>query len=358
MMNNSIRDFSTYDASVALYINWNESTNNSQLVIKSHFPMNGNPFRNLPFNARLSLSVALVFTFVIGTHFKILLYKGIFRTKKIDRGWMRRPINILIFLSSIIHHTTHLITCTFGVLALLSDKPPQSIFGTFYCSLINAVTTFGIVYMSSGSFGIALYRIMYIRFENLVKYHIGEKNLLLLISWGGIGITSGISYMHKIEESSLRVATNICFGISPQQAQTLIDYRLTTDNLISTSDDFQKIAVSATLMIMLLELMIYIYIGYWRYRHENGDITKLLDPTVTKRRNKNNIITFMGQFYEFIVEFMILTALLLLNHIKQLEISSTVSHLLVSISFIVYLLNFGILSATQVLLSPACQTKT
>ena len=338
---------------IALHDNLNESTIIPYLVIQKSDPPY---FRNLPYTSRLSLSIAMVCTSIIGTYFKMLLYKGIFWVRKETRGWMHRPINILILLSSVIRHTTHLITNSFGIHALLSSTPPIQIFGPLYCTIINIITTFGVVYLASGSFGIAVYRIMYIRFENFVKYRIGEKKLVIIISLGSLLISSAITYLHKIEESGDRVANNICFGMSPTQTQALINYHVSTDNNLLTTDYFRKTALLATLIMMFLELVIYIYICIWRYRYENGDITQLLDPTVTKRRNTNNILTFMGQFYEFLVEIMILAALLLLNHL--IEISSSVSHIVVSLTFIVYILNFGILSAVEVLLSPALQSKT
>ena len=335
---------------VALNADSDENDISQYLVMEKFDPPY---FRNLPYNSRLSLSIAMICTSIVGTYYKMKLYKGVFRVKKENRGWMHRPINILILLSSVIHHSTHLMMSTFGVHALLSSTAPIQMFGPFYCTLMNITTTFGVVHLASGSFGIAVFRIMYIRFEDFVKYHIGEKKLLLLISSGSIIISSTLTSLHKIEENGGRVATNICYGMSPEQAQALIDYHLITDDYLLTTDYFRKITVSATFMMMLIELFIYIYICTWRYKYENGSITKLLDPRVTKRRNATNIITFIGQFYEFMVEIMILGTLLLLNHL--LEISSSVSHIVVSLTFIVYILNFGILSAVEVLLSPALQ---
>ena len=120
------------------------------------------PFISLPFEAKLIVSFALVLTLLVGTYYKAILYKGVFRTKRENKGWMSRPINVLIFVSALIHHSTHLVTCVYFILALTIDRPLQNIFGPFYFFLMTLISTFAIAYLAVGSFGTGLYRIMYI----------------------------------------------------------------------------------------------------------------------------------------------------------------------------------------------------
>ena len=116
-----------------LHDDTNQNIDQSFLAIIDQFPTNDAPFINLPIEAKISVSVSLVLTLVIGTYFKFSLYKGAFKTNKDNRGWMHRPINVLIFVSALIHHSTHLVTCIYFILALTIDTPMQNIFGLFYC---------------------------------------------------------------------------------------------------------------------------------------------------------------------------------------------------------------------------------
>ena len=53
------------------------------------------PFINLPLEAKVFVSLSLGLTLVIGTYYKISLYKGVFKTNKENREWMHRPIKIM-----------------------------------------------------------------------------------------------------------------------------------------------------------------------------------------------------------------------------------------------------------------------
>ena len=315
------------------------------------------PFVSLPFEAKLIVSFALVLTLLVGTYYKAILYKGVFRTKRENKGWMSRPINVLIFVSALIHHSTHLVTCVYFILALTIDTPLQNIFGPFYCYLMTLISTFAIAYLAVGSFGIGLYRIMYIRLQSIVKYRIGEKKLLVLILVGSIGLSGMITFSHIIETSNRRVGINMCTGLSPQQTQILIEYRQATGEKLMLSTVFQKISIITTLIFQVSELSIYIYFYVWRYKQANGNIARLLGPTITRRRNTNNIITFSGQFYGFVVEAIVVGALMLLRHVEQLNLTTSFSHFLMSIGFIWLFLNFGVLSAVEVLMSPSLRSQ-
>ena len=89
-------------------------------------------------------------------------------------------------------------------------------------------------------------RIMYIRFNNLVKYRIGEKKLLVFILSLSIGICVLITYLHITEPSSRRVAKNMCSGLSPNQDQILIDFHLSTSAITMPTTILQRTLTVAT----------------------------------------------------------------------------------------------------------------
>merc|ERR1712126_349288 len=88
----------------------------------------------------------------------------------------------------------------------------------------------------------------YIRLEHIVKYQIGETNLLRFIA-----------FLHMIEESSRRVAKNSCNGLSPEQAQIYLDYQLSNGELLAITTVYQKIALLMTMTFQICEFIIYLY---------------------------------------------------------------------------------------------------
>ena len=318
------------------------------LKILNILPMDDAPLMHMPSLAKNIIAVALFLTILIGSYFKFVLYKGIFTSNKQNHGWMHRPINILILIAAVIHHITHFIGCIHFILLLTSKKPLETVFGPSYCLPMAIIGEFGIFYLAVGSFGTSLFRIMYIRVEDIVKYRIGETNLLCFIGLFRIGTCSLITFLHMLEESSRRVAKNSCNGMSPDQAQIFLDYQTSNGEVLAPTTIYQKLALIFTMTFQVSEFIIYLYFFLWRYKHDNGNIKELLDPRETKRRNTNNVTTFLGQFYGFVVELSFIGVIFLLTHVP-----SSFAHFVKSIAIISHFLNFGILSAVEVITSPS-----
>ena len=66
------------------------------------------PLLSLPFHIKRLLAVAMLVSLVIGSYYKSIMYSYVCTTNRKNRGWMHRPINILIVTSAVIHHLTHL----------------------------------------------------------------------------------------------------------------------------------------------------------------------------------------------------------------------------------------------------------
>ena len=318
------------------------------LQLLDKLPMNDAPLMHLPNTTKHAIAFALFATIFIGSCFKFVLYKGIFTSSKQNPCWMHRPINILIFVSAFIHHFTHFIGCIHFILILTNTNPLETLMGPSYCLIMAIIGEFGIFYLAVGSFGISLYRIMYVRLERIVKYRIGETNLLRFILIFSLGVCTLITFLHMTEESSHRVAKNTCNGLSPEQTQIYIDYQMSNGEMMLTTTFYQKMALIMTMSFQIFEFLIYLYFFLWRYRHDNGNIAKLLDPRETRNRNTNNVVTFLGQFYGFLIEITFIGAIFLLTHVP-----SSLSHFVKSIAIITHFLNFGVLSAVEVLTSPS-----
>lgn len=120
------------------------------------------PMVNLPENIKITIILALIIAIIVGSCFKCVLFKGIFSKNSPNHGWMNRPINVLIFVSALIHSITSILTSIHLILILWIDEPLLTLFGPFYCFLLPVVGEIGIFYQAIGSFGICVYRMMYI----------------------------------------------------------------------------------------------------------------------------------------------------------------------------------------------------
>ena len=77
------------------------------MLVVSHISDQEIPLVNLPFRVKRILAVALIVSLIVGSYYKNIMYRYVFTTNSKNRGWMLRPINILIVTSAVIHHATH-----------------------------------------------------------------------------------------------------------------------------------------------------------------------------------------------------------------------------------------------------------
>ena len=314
------------------------------------------PMVNLPENIKITIILALIIAIIVGSCFKCVLFKGIFSKNSPNHGWMDRPINVLIFVSALIHSITSILTSIHLILILWIDEPLLALFGPFYCFLLPVVGEIGIFYQAIGSFGICIYRMMYIKLNNFVKYQIGEKNLLWIILIFSLSVNSLITFLHMTEESSLRIAKNTCNHKSPEAAQILIDYQISSGEITMPTNMRQKLALIMIMSFQISEFIIYVYFFIWQHKHNNGNIALLMDPNDVRQRNSTNVITFIGQFYGFLIEGSFIAIFLLLTVISNLDISPNVNNFVRSLAVIAHFVNYGALSAVEVLTSSSLRS--
>ena len=197
---------------------------------------------------------------------------------------------------------------------------------------------------------------VYIKQNSLVKYRIGEKNLLWIILIFSLSVNSLITFLHMTEESSLRIAKNTCSHKSPEAAQILIDYQISSGGLTMPTNTLQKVALIMIMSFQISEFIIYIHFFIWQHKHNNGNIALLMDPNDVRQRNTTNVITFIGQFYGFLVEGSFIAIFLLLTVISNLNISPTFNNFVRSLAVIAHFVNYGVLSAVEVLTSPSLRS--
>lgn len=275
------------------------------------------------------------------------MYRYVYVTNKQNSGWMHRPINVLIINSAIIHHVTHILMCIWHSANLMSETPLADIVGFGICEAMDVVGVYGLGHLTVGGLGSVIYRMMYIKFEYVVKYIVGEKLLLFLI-WStneALGVT--LLLLFKFESTSDRFNLNMCRGISVADAQSLIDYRISLREPLLTTSYLQAIALAIVLAIQTMEFSIYVWFFRHRYKNDNVKMKKLLTHDVIRERNTKNIGTFLGQFYGFAMEYAFIFSILLL-----IIFADENTHHIKALANIVKMIEFGLLSALEVYSSP------
>ena len=320
----------------------------------SHISNQDIPMLSLPSYIKRILTIAMVASIIVGSYYKYIMYSYVWTTNRKNRGWMHRPINILIVTSAVVHHFTHLWTgISHAIIFTYNDinneiTSMSDVMGDNFCQITYIIALYGLAYLSVGSFGISLYRVLYMKREQWIKQVVGEKRLLgivLAFSLTFSGIWVGLFNMETIKE---RAFVNMCFGLSTLDAQIMIDYDLSSGSEILTTTVLRKIALIIGIGVQLTELGIFIWFFYTRYKKDNGRIKKLLTQENIKDRNIKNVTTFVGQFYGFVVEYAYLFISLICTHLGN----DDYNHLQAFVTFVKFL-DFGLLSAVEVYSSPA-----
>ena len=317
------------------------------VFVVSHISNQEIPLVNLPFRIKRIITVALVVSLIVGTYYKNIMYRCVFTTNSKNRGWMHRPINILIVTSAVVHHATHFWVGMVYAIMLMMDISMADAVSDRFCQITYIVGLYGLMYLSVGSFGITLYRMMYIKREHWIKNIIGEKRLLGVILTLSLFLCGMMVHLYNFETVNERPFLNTCFRSSSSDIQTMIDYELSLGSQIITTAVLRKSTNIVLICIQLIELSIYIWFFHTRYKQDNGKIKHLLTQENIKDRNIQNVTTFVGQFYGFVVEYAFLFISLTCTYLGN----DGSNHLQAYVTVIKFA-DFGLLSAVEVYSSP------
>ena len=317
------------------------------VLVVSYISNENIPLVGLPFHIKRIMAVAMAVSLIVGSYYKSIMYCYVCTTNRKNRGWMHRPINILIVTSAVIHHLTHLWAgISHGMILMMDISMSDAVSDTF-CKITYIVGVYGLMYLSVGSFGISLYRMIYIKREHWIKHVIGEKRLLGIILVFSLLFCSMMVCLDNIETHNERVFLNVCYGSSSSDTQIMIDYELSRGAQLLTSTVIRKATIVVLISLQVIELGIYVWFFYTRYENDNGKIKDLLTQENIKDRNIQNVTTFVGQFYGFIVEYVFLIICLIWTYLKN-DGSDHWKAYFIIMKFI----DFGLLSAVEVYSSP------
>ena len=263
--------------------------------------------RSVPKVAWIFCVLAWIFIF-IASFFRYILYSYLCRKYKEKR---LTSIDVLILVQSIIQHVANVSRISFFTL-LLSEEASTEYWdwkmgstGKVFCILSETTVNVESCYSCIGSLGIAIFRMMYIKFNTFVTDIIGATNLLMIILFGGLGLTGlfvsalFVSDYENLIQEHCHIPQNLnLFTILDEYEQgkggsSIYEYFI-----------YPRIAIGGILVLMTIsEIVIYIIIFRFMYLHDNTKMLRaLLEPQVIRKRNKTNAITFFGQFCSFLFE--------------------------------------------------------
>ena len=306
------------------------------------------PLTSLPFNIKISLVMALMASLLFGSFFKYIMYSYIFEKNDKNDGWRQRPITVLIYSRTIIHHLSHIWMWSWFTASMLGETPVADYIGKGNCKILQVTNVFRYSYWTIGSLGISVYRVLYIRHEHWVKYGIGQRFLLFIVLSLSLGLSLLLSILYGLEINDHTIVLNMCQNISATHAQILIDYGLSRGEPLYTKTYIQEIILLIVIFMQVSELGLYIWFFRYRYKNDNGNIKKLLTEDVVRARNIKNVTTFLGQFYGFITKNAFTIAILVIHVFageKTVDFKAFASLLM--------FMDFGLLSAVEILSSPS-----
>ena len=295
--------------------------------------------------AWIPLIVFLVGSLTIGSYFKSALYWYMYDHLN---GIKDRPIDILLLLRAIILHVICLFIITTYTIGLSFDITFSHHLGEAWCNVFWYGGVYAFAYRNIGGLGIAVFRLFFIFCGKWINNKFGTKGMLFVISTASVSVSGLITIGFGIgngPSSRRQLSWNFCIGQSETFREILHEYSFIRGTVIHQHELIPKLILLISLACVVAQLGCYLAIFGHLHVHNSAMMKKnIMDPGVLERRQQKNAITFLGQFYTFIAEFLVYLALMY----TMLEKSNSAYRLVVIIGFFV---DFGLVSIVEVMTS-------
>ena len=260
---------------------------------------------SLPKNEQLLLLTLNWINAVIFTAFRIKLYKYLLKRYRLSQ---LSPINILILVTCIMQHIEIMIGVIYQNLVASTGFSLEELGVPWICPFLKGILATVTIYSVVGGLGIAIYRILLIKYDLIVKNFIGETRLLGIILFCQILIIAihlGLRNDVGIVEQPIRPT---CMNFPYGHVLDILDtYSVShgNDSILIYQTPLYFFSALAFLLMIIIELIIYLIFFCHLFLHDNSDGIKLiLESEVIKRRNTRNGLTFFSHFCSFVAEFL------------------------------------------------------
>jgi hypothetical protein len=287
---------------------------------------------------------SLVASSIIGSYCKSSIYYYIYQKSK-EKG--NTVIDILLLVNTIVQHLVCVLLTTFYTIGLAFDITYSDFFGEAWCNIPWYLGVFGGAYRTFGSLVVAVYRLLLINDKHKVT-GIGKRKLVSIFLVLTFAISAGVTVGFGTGNgpgSRKQVTWNWCIGESEHFREIEHEYSLITGTVPDESELLAKLCLLIPLIGNMIELCCYLFFFGHLYFHDRSMLKrKVFKEPEFKRRRHINAMSFMGQFYGFVVE-----CITYIGFMLTLEAGSNISYrLALAIGFWV---EFGISSIVEVSLS-------
>ena len=217
-----------------------------------------------------------------------------------------KPIDTLILTISLIRHINIVFFVTRLTLLFSNDVNLDQIGAHSFCTFAAFVYQFDLCYSCIGSLGISLFRILYIKQDEWLKYDFGENKFMCITLLVGLSMATIFVTSFNVNDYS-QIQREHCMTI-PQLRMVVgwLEEYHESQGHDSTAPFWSVISQVIFLILIIMTLAeITTYCVYFHhiYKHDNSErLARLLEPAVIRKRNKRNAITFFGQFCSFVFD--------------------------------------------------------
>ena len=293
----------------------------------------------------------LIGSLVIGSYCKCSLYQYMFDKYKKKEI---KSIDLLILIQALIEHLVCILMVTTFVIGITLDITFSEYFGEVWCNIPWYAVSFGVCQRTFGGLGIAIIRIFYIKSHYMIKRSVNTTKLAVV----SLAISVAISIIMVIvigmgngPLSRKQIVWNFCTGKSEKFREVIYYYSLIRGSLTPRGEEATRVCSLVAMAGVVGELICYVLFFQHLYSHDEKMLTsKALSVRQVKKRHQQNAISFIGQFYTFLVK---LTNIMFL--IYTLNESSHAGWRMI---FHIYIrIQFGIYSVVEVMTSQQLKDK-
>ena len=244
----------------------------------------------------------------IFTYFRCIVYKYIFKQFKMKQV---TQVNILTMVVCFFQHLEVIWGLMTQVLFLWLGKDYTNLMTSWFCIINSIAVNWFWGYSVLGGLGIAIYRIMLIKHQVLVKDIIGRKTLTCIILCCQFLILAFFTVLIIVFDYLWNPLRPPCMYLTDRNTLESIDtYRQSSGNT-PFLPYHTVLSVSRFVLCIsfeLAEIIIYIIFFHHMYKHDNNDrLRKLLGNEIINQRMERNAMSFASLFFSFLVEALFLT---------------------------------------------------
>ena len=302
-----------------------------------------NALQSLSTISKATISAGLGISLIIGSYFKSAIYLYMYEKRK---NLSERPINVLLLVQAIVQHFISTLMIIFYIFGMFSDVAiSEHLGGEAWCNIEFHAGNYGFSYRVVGGLVIACYRLLCVFASDWVKCKI-EGNVLLyltlmLSSTIPAGMILGFA-MGNGPASRKQAGWNLCIGKSEELRNVLHEYSILQGTTTPEAEYGPKIVILFALLCVVAELVCYVvFFGHFYFHDREMLKKKILKADVIQRRNQKNAITFLGQFWTFMTE-CIIVILVFISLNEKSDISGR------AFAVIGFWIEFGIVSVVDV----------